>query len=321
MMKTRLAVLELAAQQRLGPAAFASLWRLAAFDVQPAGLPGRLRPALLLLAALMIGLGLVFFVAANWQSLGRAGQFGLLQGAAAGACIGAALLRRARVPLALLAMLAIGALLAFFGQTYQTGADAWQLFATWSALALPLALGARSDSVWSAWTLVAMTALGLWGGRLELFGFQPGLRLMASAALLAAALAVLLTVAGARVGAGPWSARLATLLAALMVGAVGVADLMGRSPGGYYLAALLVFAAAAWLTRAGPWFNLASLCIAGLGLNVLLDTGLMRLLLRGSGPSASGTLLLLGLAAAGLLAATVWLILPLARRHDLEEQA
>ncbi|QNA87504.1 DUF2157 domain-containing protein [Massilia sp. Dwa41.01b] len=320
-MKTRLAVLELAAQQRLGPDAFASLWRLAAFDAQPGGLAGRLRRALLLLGALMIGLGLVFFVAANWQSFGRTGQFGLLEGAAVCACAGAALWRPARVPLALLALLAIGALFAFFGQTYQTGADAWQLFATRAALALPLAFGARSDSVWSAWTLVAMTALGLWGGRLDLFGFEPALFLMACAALLACALAALLTVFGPRAGAGSASMRLATLSAALLVGAVGVTDLVGRTPGGYYLAALLLFAAAAWLTHKGRWFDLVSLCIAALGLNVLIDGGLMRALLSGSGSQGSGVLLLLGLVAAGLLALTVWLILPLARQHGTEDQA
>ena len=37
----------------------------------------------------------------------------------------------------------IAGLLAFVGQTYQTGADAWQLFATWAALALVWALGRR----------------------------------------------------------------------------------------------------------------------------------------------------------------------------------
>ncbi|QNA98411.1 hypothetical protein [Massilia sp. Se16.2.3] len=64
-----------------------------------------------------------------------------------------------------------------------------------------------------------------------------------------------------------------------------------------------------------------SLCIAALGLNVLIDGGLMRALLSGSGSQGSGVLLLLGLVAAGLLALTVWLILPLARQHGTEDQA
>ena len=42
--------------------------------------------------------------------------------------------------LGLLALLGIGGLFAYFGQTHQTGADPWQLFALWAALVLPLRL-------------------------------------------------------------------------------------------------------------------------------------------------------------------------------------
>ena len=66
--------------------------------------------------------------------------------------------------------MSLGGLLAFFGQTYQTGADSWQLFALWAALDLPPCRGARSDFLWTAWGPVAMAAIGLWmqthlGGR------------------------------------------------------------------------------------------------------------------------------------------------------------
>ncbi len=37
----------------------------------------------------------------------------------------------------LLATLLLGVFLALFGQTYQTGADPWQLFANWALLILP----------------------------------------------------------------------------------------------------------------------------------------------------------------------------------------
>ena len=56
----------------------------------------------------------------------------------------------------------VGGLLALIGQTYQTGADPWQLFALWALLALPWCLGARSDMLWAPWALVAMTACVLW---------------------------------------------------------------------------------------------------------------------------------------------------------------
>ena len=69
---------------------------------------------------------------------------------------------RARPALGLLAWLGQGALFAYFGQTYQTGADPWQLFALWAALALPLALVVRHDAVWAPWTLTATLAVVLW---------------------------------------------------------------------------------------------------------------------------------------------------------------
>ena len=61
----------------------------------------------------------------------------------------------------LLAVLFTGALLALFGQTYQTGADLHELFFTWAALALPFALAAVSGAVWALWWCVLNVGLGL----------------------------------------------------------------------------------------------------------------------------------------------------------------
>lgn len=55
----------------------------------------------------------------------------------------------------------IGSLLALVGQTYQTGADIWELFAPWAALITPLA--GRSGAVWGLWAvLLNLTAARLW---------------------------------------------------------------------------------------------------------------------------------------------------------------
>lgn len=51
---------------------------------------------------------------------------------------------------------------AFFGQTYQTGTDPWQLFALWAALTLTLCLGVRHSVLWMAWVMVALTAAELY---------------------------------------------------------------------------------------------------------------------------------------------------------------
>ena len=64
--------------------------------------------------------------------------------------------------LGVLALASVGGLLAFFGQTYQTGADTWQLFALWAALTLPLCLGLRHPLLWIVWLVVAHLAITLW---------------------------------------------------------------------------------------------------------------------------------------------------------------
>ncbi len=64
--------------------------------------------------------------------------------------------------LLLTGVLVLGALLALFGQTFQTGADPWQLFATWAMLISPLVLFSRSEVLWVFWVLLLNTAMGLY---------------------------------------------------------------------------------------------------------------------------------------------------------------
>lgn len=121
-----------------------------------------------------LGAGLIFFVAANWSAWGLAGRFGLLQ-AGLVLCVGVALWRPppARVGQAalLLAVLFTGALLALFGQSYQTGADVHELFFTWALIALPFAVAALSGAVWGVWWVVLDVGLALLCGGLPLDHF------------------------------------------------------------------------------------------------------------------------------------------------------
>ncbi|HWH83035.1 MAG TPA: DUF2157 domain-containing protein [Burkholderiaceae bacterium] len=111
-----------------------------------------------------IGAGVVFFVAANWQRFGTLGRFALLQAALVG-CVAIALWRPAPArpgqAALLLATLLTGALLALFGQTYQTGADVHELFFGWALLALPFVLAAASGALWALWWGVLNVALAL----------------------------------------------------------------------------------------------------------------------------------------------------------------
>ena len=114
-----------------------------------------------------IGAGVIFFVAANWQDYGVVGRFVLLQSAFA-ACVVLAWVRPPPHAVGngalVMATLLVGALLALFGQSYQTGADVFELFLAWTMLALPFAFAAQSGAVWAVWWVVANIGLALYCG-------------------------------------------------------------------------------------------------------------------------------------------------------------
>jgi uncharacterized membrane protein len=114
-----------------------------------------------------VGAGIIFFVAANWQDYGVMGRFVLLQ-AALLVAVGIAAWRepphRVGAAALVLAILLTGGLLALFGQSYQTGADIFELFLAWALLALPFALAAQSGAAWATWWIVLNVGMGLYCG-------------------------------------------------------------------------------------------------------------------------------------------------------------
>jgi uncharacterized membrane protein len=109
---------------------------------------------LLWLGALLLAAGVIFFFAYNWNDLGRLAKFGLVEMLVAGALIVVwriGLDHIAGKVTLLAASLLVGALLALVGQTYQTGADTFELFAAWAALILPWVLVGRLAALWLVW--------------------------------------------------------------------------------------------------------------------------------------------------------------------------
>jgi uncharacterized membrane protein len=322
-MDLRLALAEIAAAQRLDAAAVRRLEELSGLRSEPTALAAWLPRGVAVLAAALGGLGIVFWIAANWQTLGRFGRFALLEGFVVAMCAGALWRPAARAPLGLLAMLAIGGLFAYFGQTYQTGADPWQLFAVWAALALPLCIAARSDVLWAPWALVVITGVSLWihahtGHRwrvepddllVHLFGW-------AAALVLVAALSAPLRH---RTGAGVWALRTAIALAAAMIATTAIAGLVGQQAGWHYVLGLAVLAAGATMLSRPESFDVFGLSAVALGVDALLVGGLAYVMLEKASGSDSWILALLvvGLAAAGLMAGTVSVVLRLARRQGV----
>lgn len=147
------AVAASAAREALGPVPDAGLWRWF------------LDRLALWLGIALCAAGVICFIAANWEHLGKFTRLYGIQVLVVAAVAAAARLGLARLggQAALwLAMVLLGGLLALIGQTYQTGADTWELFTLWAALALPWAFAGRHAAIWLLWIAVANIALGLW---------------------------------------------------------------------------------------------------------------------------------------------------------------
>lgn len=322
-MDLRLALYDLAAKHQLDARASADMKRLAGVGVEPAALAHWLPRGLAIVGAALGGLGVIFWIAANWGALGRVGCFALLQGLFLATCAGALLRPAARVPLALLAMLSIGALFAYFGQTYPSGADAWQLFALWAGLSLPLCLAVRSDVLWAPWTVLALSALALHTSAMTEYSWRVesyNVAVHGGAFGLAVLLSLLVTQpCRALTGAGPWALRAAVIQATLFIGAITLASLLQTYIAAQFWLGTVILVAATWALTLPRLFDIFCLSTLALCLNVLLVCGVGRLLLNNHPSGVDNWLLsltLIGLLAAGALAGTVRLLMSLARRGE-----
>jgi uncharacterized membrane protein len=317
-MNLRLAILSLTSRYALSAEAGAEIKRLAKLDAEPSSLPQQLSLGMAALGAALGGLGIVFWIAANWESMSRTGRFALLQATLACMLLGAWRRPSARMPLALAGFLSCGALFAYFGQTYQTGADPWQLFALWAALTLPLCLGVRHDALWIAWAIVALTAALLWSQTPTGTWWQRSpYRSSLGSWVPAIALAFAFRCAPAhRPGAGVWPMRLCMIHATIGLATTAVWSLFSSGSHGLYPITLIIVAALAYAFSRRKLFDIFVISAIGLSANVLLVSGLARALFHEDTRGAEIPLMLLiGCAAAGLLAATVKLILHLSRRQ------
>ena len=321
-MDVRLALYELAARHELDARAAHQLHHLAGLDREPAALAYWLPRGVAVLAAAIGGLGIIFWIAANWDTLGRFERFALLEFFFVAMCLGALSQTAARTPLSLLALLAVGGMFAYLGQTYQTSADPWQLFALWAVLSLPLCLSARSDVLWTPWALIVITAISLWvhahiGHRWHVEADDLAIHAIGWGAALALIFA-LSPVLQRLSGAGPWSLRTALTLTTIMITVTALAGLFSREIAAHFWLGLVMLGAAAGALASPRLFEIYGLSAVGLGLNALIVAGLAHVLFQDSRGDNMGAFLMLGLAAAGLLAATVNGILRLSRRHEAE---
>ena len=124
-----------------------------------------LQKTCLWLGMLALAFSAMFFVAYNWDAMGRFGRFLLLEALILACVLVYWKLDADSLPakLSLLAAgILVGVLLALYGQVYQTGADSWQLFASWALLIVPWVLVSRFAAMWLLLILLINTAMVLY---------------------------------------------------------------------------------------------------------------------------------------------------------------
>jgi uncharacterized membrane protein len=120
---------------------------------------------LLWLGGLSLAFAVMFFIAYNWDGISRYAKFGIIEGLIVLAIIAYCNLGQntaaSKVAL-IVATIWLGVLLALCGQTYQTGADPWQLFFNWALLMLPWALIGRFPAIWIVWAILINISIVLY---------------------------------------------------------------------------------------------------------------------------------------------------------------
>lgn len=297
-------------QDRIAPGNLQSALSLSSVFPSKANWQRFLDQLLLWLGALLLAAGVIFFFAYNWNDLGRFAKFALVEVPIIGALI---VLWRiglesisGKITL-LAASLFVGALLALVGQTYQTGADTFELFAAWAVLILPWVLVGHLAALWLVWiallNLAAVFYYLVFGG---LFGFifAPDQLLWVLFALNTIAL-VIWELRAARDTPDRWAIRIlatasgtaVTILAIYSVAEFRHAGALGLLAWAVYFAALYVvyrIMVVDVFVLAGGVLSVIAVVITWLATN-LLKSG-----------DAAGAMLLIGLIVIGLSAAGGW---------------
>ncbi len=272
---------------------------------------------LLGLGALILGIGLISLVAANWQRIPAAFKLGadlVLLSGLGGAIYTARPGGNTREFFIFLFQLACLASIGLIAQIYHLSGAPWRALALWSAMLLPVTLFARSSAPWSTWSSGLLTALGLWLD--ETIGGPSSTSLLVDAWWLAQA-ALLLHLLGLRLDLRPMATAFGIWALALGLALTFGIDLMlhdGRKlpqlvpwlPAGYLLGlAVLGVAASRRLLRPGALLILTLLLVLVGGVITALALESNPPLLGSHRHGLAGALFSLGVLGLGLALSAV----------------
>lgn len=156
----------LAQKKLLGEQDLSRALKLAGYYPDATAWAGFINYTLLLMGVAFALSGVFFFFAYNWADLPRFAKFGVIEAGiivAAGLAFYQGLARLPGRVALLVAALLVGVLLAVYGQTYQTGADAYQLFLTWAGLITGWTLISAFGPLWFSWLVLLNLSLFLYG--------------------------------------------------------------------------------------------------------------------------------------------------------------
>lgn len=311
MSRARSDVLDWAEQERIAPDHLRTAMDLSGAVPDAGRWRAFLDRLLLWMGVVALAAGVIFFFAFNWADMGRLGKIALVQLPLLGAL--AAVWRLGLDTVAgkaalFGAALLVGALFALIGQTYQTGADPWELFAAWAAALLPWAFVASQAVLWVLVVALANLALSLYFRTFGwLFGllFGPERLMWLLFALNTTALVAWEALARAGLDwlRARWALRLLAVASGALITALAVLALLdwkGTSP--WALPLWL-----AWMAAAYAFYRHATRDVFVLAGGVLSAIVVIAVLLAKQMRFAeAGGFLFLGLVVVGLSAAGGW---------------
>ncbi len=274
------------------------------------------------MGAVFLAAAVIFFFAYNWKELGHFARFGIVELLLAAAIIAAwrlGLERMSGKAALLVATLLVGALLALVGQTYQTGADPWELFATWALFVLPWVAVARFPPLWLLLLALVNLAASLYYHVFAgFFGFLFGIKDLwwTLTGVNTAALVVWELAASRGVPwlAERWAPRIVATAAAGFITVLAAWGIVDRKSGGFAeFVGYFVWLACAYAVYRFRIRDLYVLALGVLSLVVVVAVFLAHNMVK---HGDAGAFLLVGMAVLGLSAAGGWWLRTVAREVE-----